>query len=1126
MGLKAEEVMAIAMKYTDNSIAGGGISAGKNCTISNIADITGGKRVTFKWYLDNGTEQTRTMDVMNGSDIDSITQDGDEITVTLTDGSSQTFTVPTVQGEKGDPFTYEDFTPEQLAGLKGPKGDKGDDGDTPVVGVGTVETIDWDEEAEVTATPTAEGVNLNFKIPKGKPGEGGGGGTGDYDDLTGKPKIEGHTLNSGNNTAASLGLADEATVADHETRITALEEDPVNPFQYDTMPEPTGDMAGKIVQYTGTDTATYKRGYFYRSTPVVVSGELTYVWQQSNTQPSNSDYESMENKPSINGVELVGDKGSTDLALQGQIQFEVLPEASAALLGKVYQYVGATAAGLKKCYWYQCVFDSEGSQYIWKETDVSSNAGLEARIAANETNIGDMTQLEVSSVSDLVHAINKLNAKAIDHYVYTEPNLIIYYKDGTTWQLSVGDILSETQIGELQNVIDDTIQDGNVLQYDSALQKYKPYAILTVLTNLLTESKDYTDTKIAEAIVAGAYVCDEKPEYDAENDTVIYKQGGVTKTTTQTDARFYYYSDGDPFCTSWIEDIEFTFSVADVDFEDYVNKNTDVTSTYTEDMLDKTKIPDVAALDALLAIVKTALALKVNTSDIIDTLTSSDATKPLSAKQGKVLKDAVDSKNDQLQFAEMPIADIAWLGKVLQYSGPTGSAYTKGCFYECKYDNDTTTYYWDLIKYSTDIDTQLDSSSGNPVANSTLTPELEKKSEQYAVLPTPSAEWNGKIVQYTGTTSGSLVNGYFYKCQLVEGSYAWVQNPTQAPQSADSVSYDNTTSELVADNVQDALDELTANKQDNLEYDSVPTQGSSKNLTSGAVYDAFARIGVVELLHNIPRKVPKDITSYVTDGTIWKRLNGTDGFELFEDLYVGDYFEMSRAITAPNQDSQYATTGSKYVTIAGIDTRMGDGDGGGSVSVVDYHHLIMVPGKGFSGDQHFGRKRMNSSNSTANGYVGSEMHTATIGAVTSSGSTAANATINQQLFAEFGSHLKTTRELLTNSINATGYNKFGTNSGCANNWAWTSCQAVLMSEVECYGATVWSSAGYDTGNACDQLPLFRHNKQARNNRSGYYWLKDIASAAYFCLCHLNGYAGYTSASYAAIYVRPRFILAA
>ena len=31
-------------------------------------------------------------------------------------------------GPKGDPFTYADFTPDQLEALQGPKGDKGEDG--------------------------------------------------------------------------------------------------------------------------------------------------------------------------------------------------------------------------------------------------------------------------------------------------------------------------------------------------------------------------------------------------------------------------------------------------------------------------------------------------------------------------------------------------------------------------------------------------------------------------------------------------------------------------------------------------------------------------------------------------------------------------------------------------------------------------------------------------------------------------------------------------------------------------------------------------------------------------------------------------------------------------------------
>ena len=66
MALTAKQAFALSRKYTDNSIAGGGISAGKNCVISSIDDITGGHRINFEWTLDNGTVQTDYMDVMDG----------------------------------------------------------------------------------------------------------------------------------------------------------------------------------------------------------------------------------------------------------------------------------------------------------------------------------------------------------------------------------------------------------------------------------------------------------------------------------------------------------------------------------------------------------------------------------------------------------------------------------------------------------------------------------------------------------------------------------------------------------------------------------------------------------------------------------------------------------------------------------------------------------------------------------------------------------------------------------------------------------------------------------------------------------------------------------------------------
>lgn len=290
--------------------------------------------------------------------------------------------------------------------------------------------------------------------------------------------------------------------------------------------------------------------------------------------------------------------------------------------------------------------------------------------------------------------------------------------------------------------------------------------------------------------------------------------------------------------------------------------------------------------------------------------------------------------------------------------------------------------------------------------------------------------------------------------------------------------------------------------------------------TDGSDYRVLAEL---LLNHNVPRATPKDLSPYIADGTFWKRLAGTNGFSLFEDVFVGDYIHMSRAISAYERTGEYQETGSEYVTIADLDGAWGRGD----TNPVNYHHAIMVPGKGLDSTekQHFGKSRMNAANTSENGYAGSEMHTTTIGAVASSGSTASTATINQQLYAEFGSHLKTVREMLSISINATGYNRTGSNSGCASAQEWQNVQAVLMSEIEVYGSVVQGSSAFDVGSANRQLSLFRYSVRAVNNRNLSYWLKDIATSSTFVYNSLIGYSASRSAAAANSGVRPRFIIA-
>lgn len=62
------ETLALARKYTDDSIAGAGGLEGKPCQIQSITEITGGHRVTFLWVDNNGDSHTSTMDVMDGTD--------------------------------------------------------------------------------------------------------------------------------------------------------------------------------------------------------------------------------------------------------------------------------------------------------------------------------------------------------------------------------------------------------------------------------------------------------------------------------------------------------------------------------------------------------------------------------------------------------------------------------------------------------------------------------------------------------------------------------------------------------------------------------------------------------------------------------------------------------------------------------------------------------------------------------------------------------------------------------------------------------------------------------------------------------------------------------------------------
>jgi len=112
-------------------------------------------------------------------------------------------------------------------------------------------------------------------------------------------------------------------------------------------------------------------------------------------------------------------------------------------------------------------------------------------------------------------------------------------------------------------------------------------------------------------------------------------------------------------------------------------------------------------------------------------------------------------------------------------------------------------------------------------------------------------------------------------------------------------------------------------------------------------------------------------------------------------------------------------------------------------------------------------------------------------------------------------NIKSHYKLYSTAVNTGGYNRFGSPGGCSSSWAWYANQEICaLSEVQVYGSTVWSSSGYDTGEACRQLDVFRVYNMNEIFEGRYPWLRDVASSSNACRVTGGGDASRHPASYA------------
>jgi hypothetical protein len=248
--------------------------------------------------------------------------------------------------------------------------------------------------------------------------------------------------------------------------------------------------------------------------------------------------------------------------------------------------------------------------------------------------------------------------------------------------------------------------------------------------------------------------------------------------------------------------------------------------------------------------------------------------------------------------------------------------------------------------------------------------------------------------------------------------------------------------------------------------------GGTKKITAADAAREFA--GLVSSNNHRMVWGGKKIGTAVTTEQATAIKNGT-----FDDLFVGDYW-----------------------TINSINWRIWDMDyflNCGDTSFSS-HHLVIVP------DSVLYSAKMNDTNTTEGGYVGSKMYTENL--------EQAKNTIK----SAFGDMVLTHRDYLTNAVT----------DGHASAGAWFDSTVELMNEIMVYGTHVHTPANngvviptnYTTGK--QQFAAAMLNPSIVNKRSTF-WLRDVVSASGFAYVGGYGTAICTGATYS-LGVRPYFVI--
>ncbi len=298
---------------------------------------------------------------------------------------------------------------------------------------------------------------------------------------------------------------------------------------------------------------------------------------------------------------------------------------------------------------------------------------------------------------------------------------------------------------------------------------------------------------------------------------------------------------------------------------------------------------------------------------------------------------------------------------------------------------------------------------------------------------------------------------------------------------------------------------------DNLKKDTKCTIEFESNGITKEQYDEYISEGV-SLRRNTYRG--KDITSYYEDKSLYEMISSGR----FDDIYVGDYF----TTTKPDSNGENHTV---TWLIADLNNYLHSG-----YNDLTTNHATIIPAQPFYNAQMNTetttgvvdekltlQTKDNQTRTNVGAYVGSKMKQEIL----------PDDILKNYIEPVFGENIITYTNLLADQYDGNRSNQYGTtNGGASSGWAWYDSQLDLMSEVNVYGSTVWSSSGYDIGIDNRQYAIFKLKPEFINSYGTtrfHYWLKAVALSTGFAGVGDGGVADAYAASYSHG-VRPRFLI--